>query len=159
LDQPAEAGFLGGSVNDINVHLVGNVVTDVTLRFTKAGDPVATFRVAVPSRRFDRAAERWVDGESQFFSVTCWRQLARNVLDTLGKGMPIVIVGRIRSRDVERPCGETSHTVRYVDVEATSVGPDLARGVATFERVKRESVIRAEKAAVAEALRGADSAA
>ncbi len=146
-------------MNDITVHLIGNVVTDVALRFTKSGDPVASFRLAVGTRRFDKAADRWVDSDTHFFWVSCWRALAANVVETLAKGMPVIVVGRIRSREVERPCGETSHTVRYFDVEATSVGCDLARGVATFTRVKRDAVVQSEQRAVAEALHAAESVA
>jgi single-strand DNA-binding protein len=146
-------------MNDISLHLVGNVVNDVVLRFTKGGDPVASFRLAVGTRRFDRGAERWVDSDTHFFTVSCWRGLAANVVETIQKGMPVIVVGRMRSREVERPCGETSHVVRYYDVEATSVGPDLARGIATFTRVKRDSVVRQEQRAMDEALGTAGSAA
>jgi hypothetical protein len=33
----------------------------------------------------------------------------------------------------------------FHDIEASSVGPDLARGVATFERIKRNSVTESEE--------------
>ena len=123
-------------MNDITFPVIGNVVNDVQLRFTRSGEPVASFRVAATSRRFDRANERWVDGDTHYFSVSCWRNLAHNVMETISKGMPVVVVGRLRSREVQRPCGDHSHAVRYFDIEAHSVGPDLARGIATFTRVK-----------------------
>ena len=139
-------------MNDITLHVVGNVVNDVELRFTKAGEPVASFRVASGTRRFDRQSERWVDGDTHYFSVSCWRGLAHNVVQTLTKGMPVVVVGRMRSREVQRACTDHSHTVRYVDIEATSVGPDLARGVASFTRVKREAVIESERRSLADVM-------
>jgi single-strand DNA-binding protein len=146
-------------MNEIAMHLVGNVVNDVTLRFTKAGDPVASFRIAVGTRRFDRSEGRWVDGDTQFLTVSCWRELGANVLESVRKGMQVIVFGRMRSREVARPCGDASHSVRYYDVEATSVGIDLARGVSTFERVKRDSVIRQEQRAVDEAMGTAGTAA
>lgn len=139
-------------MNDITLSVVGNVVNDVEMRFTKAGEPVASFRVASSTRRFDRANERWVDGDTHYFTVSCWRGLAHNVLQSLQKGMPVIVHGRLRSREVERPCKEQTHIVRYLDIEATSVGPDLARGTATFARVKRESVVESERRAVADAI-------
>lgn len=139
-------------MNDITFPVIGNVVNDVQLRFTRSGEPVASFRVAATSRRFDRANERWVDGDTHYFSVSCWRNLAHNVMETISKGMPVVVVGRLRSREVQRPCGDHSHAVRYFDIEAHSVGPDLARGIATFTRVKREAVVESERRAVADAL-------
>ena len=138
-------------MNDITMTVVGNVVREVELRFTTAGDPVASFRVATTSRRFDRASERWVDGDTHFFTVTCWRAMAHNVSESIEKGMPVVVTGRLRSREVDRPSGEQKHDVRYHDIEALAVGPDLARGVAKFSRVKRDAVVESEARALADA--------
>jgi len=139
-------------MNDITMTVVGNVVRDVELRFTTAGDPVASFRVASSTRRFDRSTERWVDSDTHYFTVTCWRSMAHNVVQSLQKGMPVVVTGRLRSREVERPCGEQSHIVRFHDIEAMAVGPDLSRGIASFTRVKREAAVESEARAVADAL-------
>jgi single-strand DNA-binding protein len=142
-------------MNDITLTVIGNVVNEVELRFTKSGEPVASFRIASGTRRFDRNSERWVDGDTHYFSVSCWRSLAHNVVQTVSKGMPVVVVGRLRSREVERPCKEQTHIVRYFDIEAHSVAPDLARGTATFTRVKREAVVESERRSVADALAAA----
>jgi single-strand DNA-binding protein len=142
-------------MNDITFQVVGNVVNDVELRFTKSGEAVASFRVAATSRRFDRTNERWVDGDTHYFTVSCWRGLAHNVVQTLTKGMPVMVFGRLRSREVERPCKDHTHMVRYFDIEASSVGCDLARGVAVFTRVKREAVVESERRSVADAMAAA----
>lgn len=139
-------------MNDITIELVGNVVNEVEMRFTKSGEPVASFRVATSTRRFDRTHERWVDGDTHYFTVSCWRGLAHNAVQSLQKGQPVIVKGRLRSREVERPCGEHSHVVRYLDIEASSVGHDLARGTSVFTRVKRESVVESERRAVADAM-------
>lgn len=139
-------------MNDITFTVIGNVVNDVELRFTRAGDPVASFRLASTSRRFDRAHSRWIDGDTHYFTVSCWRGLAPNVVQSVTKGMPVIVIGRLRSREVERACGDASHSIRYYDIEATSVGPDLSRGTATFHRVKRESTTQNERRILAEAL-------
>lgn len=142
-------------MNDITFSVIGNVVNDVNLRFTRSGEPVASFRIASSTRRFDRQAERWVDGDTHYFTVSCWRSLAQNVLQTLTKGMPVLVVGRLRSREVPRPCStgaDHTHLVRFFDIEASSVGPDLARGTATFTRVKREAVVESERRSLADVL-------
>jgi single-strand DNA-binding protein len=139
-------------MNDVMMTIVGNVIRDVDLRFTSNGDPVATFRVASNTRRFDRENERWVEGDTHYLSVTCWRNMASNVANSIKKGMPVVVYGRLRSREVERPCGEGSHTVRYQDVEAYAVGPDLARGTAEFTRVKSAAVAESETRIVADVM-------
>lgn len=138
-------------MNDITVNVVGNVASDVDLRVTKGGHPVASFRIAVGTRRYDQAQGGWVDGDTHFFTVNCWRGLAHNVLRSFTKGMPVLVTGRLRTREVARQCGDHSHPVRYYDIEASSAGPDLARGVATFTRVKRDAVVASEQRALAEA--------
>lgn len=142
-------------MNDVMMTLVGNVIRDVDLRFTKDGNPVASFRIASNTRRFDRENERWIEGDTHYVSVTCWRNLASNVASSIKKGMPVVVYGRLRSREVERPCGETSHIVRYQDVEAFAVGPDLSRGTAEFTRVKSASVAENEERVVADVMAAA----
>lgn len=142
-------------MNDVMMTLIGNVIKDVDLRFTSNGDPVATFRVASNTRRFDRDSERWIEGDTHYLSVTCWRNLASNVANSVKKGMPVIVYGRLRSREVERPCGEGSHTVRYHDVEAYAVGPDLTRGTADFSRVKSAAVVENETRIVADVMSAA----
>jgi hypothetical protein len=144
------------AMNDITFTVAGNVVKDVELRFTNSGDPVASFRVAMSSRRYDRAAERWVDSDTHYFSVSCWRDLAHNVVQSVTKGMPVVVYGKLRSREVPRPCGESSHIMRFHDIEAIAVGPDLSRGVATFTRVKRGAAVESEARAEADAAAAAE---
>jgi single-strand DNA-binding protein len=142
-------------MNDVTICVTGNVVNPVELRFTKAGEPVASFRIAAGTRRFDRGAERWIDGDTHYFTVSCWRGLAHNVVQSVTKGMPVIVQGRLRSREVERPCEGHAHVVRYLDIEAYSVGPDLSRGTAVFTRVKREAVVESERRALADVMAAA----
>lgn len=146
-------------MNDITLHVVGNVVTDVRLRFTKNGEPVASFRMAAGTRRFDRSSDQWVDGDTHFFEVSCWRNLGHNVIQSISKGQPVVVVGRLRSREVHKECGDHVHSVTYRDLDAMTVGHDLTRGKATFTRVKHEAVVAAESLATAEAFAQARAAA
>jgi single-strand DNA-binding protein len=146
-------------MNDITCTVIGNLVSDVSLRFTKNGDPVASFRIASNSRRFDKASERWVDGESHFFQVSCFRSLATNAVESCFKGMPIIVTGRLRTHEREQPCGTENHVVRYVDIDANTIGPDLSRGTAVFTRAKRDAVAAAEERLVEDLLAGASTAA
>jgi hypothetical protein len=140
------------NMNDVMMTMVGNLVREVELRFTTNGDPVASFRMASTTRRFDRATERWIEGDTHYVTVTCWRNLASNVVQSLKKGMPVIVYGRLRSREVSRPCGDSSHTVRYQDIEAYAVGPDLSRGTAVFTRVKSAAVVENETRVIADVL-------
>ena len=138
-------------MNEANVTFQGWVGTDVVLRETANGH-VANFRVGV-SPRIRKKDGSWVDGTTSWFSVTCWRALADNVRDSVRKGEPVIVVGRLRTDVWERGDGEKS--VTYV-VEATHVGHDLVRGTGMFTRSL--SPVRAEDdetdAAVKELLHG-----
>ena len=120
-------------MNETVVTMVGNVVADVRQATTKQGVAVASFRFASTERRFDRGRDQWVDGETNYVTINCWRQLAHNVLDCVHKGDPVVVHGRLRVRqwEVEERKGTS------VELEAFSVGHDLTRGISRFTRVNR----------------------
>ncbi len=119
---------------DTAVTMVGNVMTAPEWRRTAAtGTYVVTFRFASTSRRFDRASERWVDGDCLRIKVACWRKLGQNVFESIQLGDPLIIHGRLYSRDWTD--GEHKRHTSY-ELDALSVGHDLSRGVAKFARRK-----------------------
>jgi single-strand DNA-binding protein len=113
------------------VTLVGNVVTDVTLRHTSAG-AVAGFRMAATNGYVDRRSSQWVE-RTTYLHVSAWRGLGENVAGSLHKGQPVVVVGRLRQREYEKD----GQTHQVVEVDAELVGHDLTRGTATFVRTRR----------------------
>jgi len=117
------------------IALTGIVAT--TPRPIAAADDlkITTFRLASAQRRFDKGRDRWVDGETNWYTVTAFRQLASNVLGSVVKGDRVVVTGRLRIRDWVN--GDKSGT--NVDVEADSVGHDLAWGTTSFTRVMSSS--------------------
>ncbi|WP_405006498.1 single-stranded DNA-binding protein [Kitasatospora purpeofusca] len=115
-------------MNGTQVTVIGNVATEVTYALTPGGVPVANFRLASTERRFDRAREVWVDGETQWLTVTAWRSLAGHLIDSLTKGDPVVVSGRLRVREWAE--GEAKRS--RVEIDARSVGHDLSRGTARF---------------------------
>lgn len=123
-------------MNDTTMTIVGNVVDSPKLRRTRSGHFVANFRVASTPRRFDREKAAWVDGDTLFVTITCWRALGENVARSLHKGQPVVATGRYYQREYERD--ETLRTA--YELEAVAVGHDLSRGVASFEKVSRPSL-------------------
>jgi single-strand DNA-binding protein len=116
--------------------IVGNLVDSPKLRRTKNGHYVANFRIASTSRRFDREKNAWIDGGTLFVTVTCWRSLGENVAQSLHKGQPVIVTGRYYQREYER---EEALKIAY-ELEASAVGHDLTRGVASFEKVFRPSM-------------------
>jgi single-strand DNA-binding protein len=74
--------------------------------------------------------------------VSCWRGLAEHVRDSVRKGEPVLVQGRLRTDVWEREDGHTS--VSYV-VEATCVGHDLSRGTAVFAKATRPERVESEE--------------
>src|SRR5215472_7824480 len=91
--------------NGNNVTIVGNLTRDPELRFTPTGQATATFGVAVNRRWQNRQTNEWEEATS-FFDVVCWRDLADNVADSLGKGARVIVTGRLEGRGRrQRPRG------------------------------------------------------
>jgi len=88
-------------VNEPQVTVIGNVAQDVRHVITDQGVPITSFRLASTRRHYDRALGRWVDGETTFVNVTCWRSLADHVRASISKGDPVVVIGRLRVRPWE----------------------------------------------------------
>src|SRR4051812_29177279 len=127
-------------MNETFVTFQGWVGNEVVHRETPQGT-VANLRVGSTPRIRKRSGE-WVDGTTSWFSVTCWRTLADHVRDSVHKGDPVLVHGRLRADVWEREDGQTSTT--YV-VDATYLGHDLTRGTSAFIKATRpERVAEAE---------------
>ncbi len=92
---------------------------------------VATVRVGV-TPRLKRDGE-WGDGETTWYTVTAWRTLADNLRDSVRKGDPVIVHGRLRSETWKTEDGGTATDLH---VEASLVGHDLNRGMSHF--IKRQ---------------------
>ncbi|HKT01689.1 MAG TPA: single-stranded DNA-binding protein [Rugosimonospora sp.] len=117
---------------DTPVTIIGNVLTAPEWRrTTNTGTMLVTFKVASTSRRYDRERRVWVDGNSLRVRVACWRKLGENVSLSVQLGDPVIVYGRIYSRDWtdEQGARRTSY-----ELDAIAVGHDMSRGVGKFAR-------------------------
>jgi single-strand DNA-binding protein len=120
------------------VTVVGNALHNPEWRRTvNTGAMVTTFKIASTARRMDRNSGRWTDGNSLRVRVNCWRALASNVKNSVTSGDPLVVTGRLFTREWTDEQGVKR--LQY-ELEATSVGHDLSRGRAVFERVKQSTL-------------------
>ena len=122
-----------GMINEAQVFLAGYVAREPRFRMTTRGISSTSMRVACTPRWVDRETGEWTDGETTFVTVLCWRALADNVAKCLHKGEPVLVKGRLHVRRYEKD----GVPRLAVEIEATSVGHDLARGVASFQRPRR----------------------
>ena len=112
------------------ITLTGLVATRPRHLVTSEGLPITSFRLASTQRRFDRSQEKWIDGETNWYTVTAFRQLALNSNASVEKGQRVIVTGRLKIRDWEN--GEKSGTT--IEIEAESIGHDLGWGTASFTR-------------------------
>jgi len=119
-------------MNETFVTLSGWLGGEVTLR-AAAGVPVASFRVASTPRRYQRKTESWEDGDTQWYSVNAWRTLAENCEQSLRRGDPVVVHGKLSAHVWTNKAGLE---VTTFEVEAAFVGHDLNRGTSAFHRRK-----------------------
>lgn len=122
--------------NDNVITIVGNLADNPELRFTPAGVPVATIRVAVNQRFFNKETNSWDDRLDGFFNVNIWRDLAENVADSVERGNRVLVTGRLRSRSYEDKDGQT----RWVtEIEADEVCPSLRWATAKITKANRSA--------------------
>lgn len=115
-----------------NITVVGNALnTPEWRRFERTNALVANFKIASTARRFDKQSNRWVDGDNLRVRVSCWRRLAEGVVASVRVGDPVIVSGRLYTRDWTTESGERRSTY---ELEASSVGHDLSRGIAAFKR-------------------------
>lgn len=110
--------------------VTGLVATTPRHLVTQDGLPITSFRLASSTRRFDKQTNRWIDGETNWFTVTAFRQLAINSATSVSKGDRVLVSGRLRVRDWDN--GDRAGT--SVEIEAETLGHDLLWGSATFVR-------------------------
>ena len=111
---------------DNTVTIVGNLTRDPELRFTPGGAAVANFGVAWNQKGRDGQEDK-----VSYFDVTCWRQLAENVSDSLTKGSRVVVYGRLDQRSWQTQEGDKRSKVEIV---ADDVAPSLKWATAELTR-------------------------
>ena len=142
------------AINDIT--MTGNIVFDPEFSGGNGKKSRTKFRIASTTRLRDPSGA-WVDGDTLFMDVVCFDSLAENVVQSLGKGSPVIVNGRLKVRTVERPVespeghptGQT-RLVTYTSIVAAAVGPDLSRVAIQVRTTKGPAAVRQEEAALAE---------
>ncbi|WP_157987958.1 single-stranded DNA-binding protein [Jiangella endophytica] len=133
-------------MSEVMITVVGNVATEPRLDATKKGETFASFRLACNGQRYDTRARSWVDDDTSFYTVYCWRSpLADNIKASLRKGDPVVVHGRLRNREWR----DDNHVMRVSpEITARSLGHDLYRGTSSFTKVSRQPILPEDDDAV-----------
>jgi single-strand DNA-binding protein len=111
--------------------ITGLVATTPRHITTADGLAITSFRLASSQRRYDKVQQRWIDADTNWYTVSCFRDLATNTATSVNKGDRVIVSGRLRIRDWEN----TDRSGTTVEIEAENIGHDLAWGTATYTRV------------------------
>jgi len=112
------------------ITITGLVATTPRHIVTSEGLAISSFRLASTQRRYDTAAEKWIDGDTNWYTVTCFRHLATHVAESVNKADRAIVVGKLRIRK-----WETEERVGMsIEVEADAIGQDLTWGSGVFTR-------------------------
>ncbi|KQY99287.1 single-stranded DNA-binding protein [Microbacterium sp. MEC084] len=117
------------------ITITGNIATEPERNTLPSGIAVTRFRLASPTRRYDRAANAWVDGATNWYSVSAYRGLADNAAASLHKGERVVVSGRLRLRTWE----SDGRKGMEAEVDADALGHDLRFGTTAFQRTAPRS--------------------
>ena len=117
-------------MNETLVTVAGNVASETRERVTAAGVRVASFRLASTERRYNKELHAWRDGDTVYYTVTCWRSMAENAVESVRKGQPMIVHGRLRVSSYEKD----GQLRTAVEIEARSLGHDLTWGVSKFTK-------------------------
>jgi single-strand DNA-binding protein len=111
--------------------LTGLVATTPRHLTTAEGLAITSFRLASSQRRFDRGQQKWIDADTNWYTVSAFRALAANTAVSVVKGDRVIVTGRLRIRDWEN----TDRSGTTVEIEADTIGHDMFWGTSQFTRV------------------------
>lgn len=112
----------------------GNLAFDPELRFSNSGRAVCSIRVAYSERVKDDKTGEWKDGETCFYDIQAWGNLAENICEALQKGDRVVAEGRWEEQQWANEAGEEQSRVVLV---ARDLGPSMIFKAARVMRPER----------------------
>lgn len=115
---------------DSKTTITGLVATTPRHLITQDGLPITSFRLASTSQIVDPTSGTLIDGETNWFTITAFREIAINTATSVNKGERVVVSGKLRVRDWDN--GERAGT--SVEVEVEAIGHDLAFGTSVYTR-------------------------
>lgn len=104
----------------MNLTITGRVGRDPEVRYAGSGTAVCRLSVAVGRRK--KIGDEWTD-ETVWMDLTCFKELAENVANSVSKGDEIIATGHLEEiRTYEKKDGSTGVALPFV---ANEVGLSL----------------------------------
>lgn len=122
--------------HQLDLTIQGTLGTNPVLSFSGTDErrlAYCRFRVATTTRHRTRTGQ-WVDDPTVWFTAKCWGSLAQNTAESLRKGDPVLLTGRMTQEAWDSGKGVVITNV----LSLTAAGHDLSRGFTRFARVRRD---------------------
>ena len=111
------------------VFLIGNLTRAPELRYTPSGMAVSDLRLAVNNNYTTRAGDK--REETCFLTVVVWGKQAETCSEYLDKGSPVMVEGRLQTRDWETKDGQKRNVVEVVAERVQFMGRPKTAGAPT----------------------------
>jgi len=108
--------------------LIGVVATQPKMTEGSDGFIATNFRIASNQRRYDKG--QWIDMPTNFYGVSAYGDLGKNVSASINKGEHVVISGKLKVTEWR----QSDRSGTNVDVIADAVGHDLRFGTTALSR-------------------------
>lgn len=105
----------------------GRLGRDAELRFTKKGDPVASFAIATSEYRY--AGQVAQESETVWVDCTLYGHRAEQLIGELTKGAKVYVTGDLLNSSYQTKDGQ-ERTKQYIRVRSISVEPARAKETA-----------------------------
>lgn len=100
------------------VIIMGNLTRDPELRQTPSGQSVVSISLAL--NRSYKVGDEWKE-ETSYVDVIAWGNQAEKVSESLSKGSPVLVSGRLQSRSWEQD-GQKKSKLEVVANDVTFLG-------------------------------------
>lgn len=97
------------------VQLIGRLVDDPTLRYTKSNIAVANYTIAINTGYGEKQ-------QTDYINISTWGKTGEFVSNYFKKGQAIAIVGRLKNNNYEDKNGNKKYTTEVVTEEIQFVG-------------------------------------
>jgi len=111
------------------VFLIGNLTRPPELRYTPSGTAVADLRLAVNRNYTTQGGDK--REETSFLTVVVWGKQAESCGEYLDKGSPILVEGRLQTREWEGKDGQKRTVVEVVAERVQFMGRGKTAAPAT----------------------------
>ena len=119
------------------VFLIGNLTRAPELRYTPSGTAVSDLRLAVNRNYTTPGGDR--REETSFLTVVVWGKQAETSAQYLDKGSPIMVEGRLQTREWEGKDGQRRNVVEVVADRVQFLGRPKGAGPAVEAEASEET--------------------